>query len=180
MMIFSHSPDCLWAEVVLTACFTQNRSLIHSRYNKTPYELIHERKTNVQFFHVLGSLCYPTNDQDDLGKLKPATDIEHNAELDGNEFINSFSTLVFDEVESSSRNLDPSNMHMFYQPLPFEHQWTKAHPLDQVLGDPSKSIITRSKLSTDAKMYVYALTVSLLEPSNIKEALENHSWIEAM
>ncbi|GKE59770.1 retrovirus-related pol polyprotein from transposon TNT 1-94 [Tanacetum coccineum] len=75
MLIFSNSPDFLWAEAVATACFTQNRSLIHTHYQKTPYELIRERKPNVQFFHVFGSLCYPTNDRDDLRKLKPKADI---------------------------------------------------------------------------------------------------------
>ncbi|GJX73342.1 retrovirus-related pol polyprotein from transposon TNT 1-94, partial [Tanacetum coccineum] len=60
---------------IATACFTQNRSLVHTRYNKTPYELIRGRKPNVQYFHVFGSLCYPTNDHDNLGKLKPKADI---------------------------------------------------------------------------------------------------------
>ncbi|GJX03829.1 retrovirus-related pol polyprotein from transposon TNT 1-94 [Tanacetum coccineum] len=46
------------------------------RYNKTPYDLLHDRKPNVEYFHVFGSLCYPTNDQDDLGKMKPKADIE--------------------------------------------------------------------------------------------------------
>ncbi|GKF29039.1 hypothetical protein Tco_0095381 [Tanacetum coccineum] len=36
---------------------------------------------------------------------------EDNAKLDGNEFINPFSTHVSDEAELSSRNLNPSNMH---------------------------------------------------------------------
>ncbi|GKA23382.1 retrovirus-related pol polyprotein from transposon TNT 1-94 [Tanacetum coccineum] len=39
MMIFSKAPMFLWAEAVATACYTQNRSLIHTRHNKTPYEL---------------------------------------------------------------------------------------------------------------------------------------------
>ncbi|GJT01078.1 retrovirus-related pol polyprotein from transposon TNT 1-94 [Tanacetum coccineum] len=59
------------AEAVATACFTQNRSIIHTRHNKTPYELLCGRKLNVEYFHVFGSLCYPTNDRDDLGKMKP-------------------------------------------------------------------------------------------------------------
>ncbi|GJV60373.1 retrovirus-related pol polyprotein from transposon TNT 1-94 [Tanacetum coccineum] len=33
------------------------------------------RKPNVEYFHVFGSLCYPTNDRDDLGKMKPKADI---------------------------------------------------------------------------------------------------------
>ncbi|GJZ34492.1 retrovirus-related pol polyprotein from transposon TNT 1-94 [Tanacetum coccineum] len=66
MLIFSRLPEFLWAEAVATACFTQNRSIIHTRHNKTPYELLRGRKPNVEYFHVFGSLCYPTNDRDDL------------------------------------------------------------------------------------------------------------------
>ncbi|GJW50096.1 retrovirus-related pol polyprotein from transposon TNT 1-94 [Tanacetum coccineum] len=75
MLIFSKAPEFLWAEAIATACFTQNRSIVHTRHNKTPYELIHGIKPNVQYFHVFGSLCYPTNDHDDLGKMKPKADI---------------------------------------------------------------------------------------------------------
>ncbi|GJT76431.1 retrovirus-related pol polyprotein from transposon TNT 1-94 [Tanacetum coccineum] len=75
MLIFSRLPEFLWAEAVATACFTQNRLIINTRYNKTPYELLRERNPNVEYFHVFGSLCYPTNDCDDLGKMKPKADI---------------------------------------------------------------------------------------------------------
>ncbi|GKB71516.1 retrovirus-related pol polyprotein from transposon TNT 1-94 [Tanacetum coccineum] len=75
MLIFSRLPEFLWAEAVATACFTQNWSIIYTRHNKTPYELLRGRKLNVEYFHVFGLLCYPTNDQDDLGKMKPKADI---------------------------------------------------------------------------------------------------------
>ncbi|GJR27489.1 retrovirus-related pol polyprotein from transposon TNT 1-94 [Tanacetum coccineum] len=75
MHIFSRLPEFLCAKVVATACFTQNRSIIHTRHNKTPYELLRGIKPNVEYFHVFGSLCYPTNDRDDLGKMKPKADI---------------------------------------------------------------------------------------------------------
>ncbi|GJZ44962.1 putative ribonuclease H-like domain-containing protein [Tanacetum coccineum] len=75
MLIFSKAPEFLWAEAIATACFTQNRSIVHTRHNKTAYELIHGRKVNVQYFYVFGSLCYPTNDRDDLGKMKLKADI---------------------------------------------------------------------------------------------------------
>ncbi|GJV38105.1 retrovirus-related pol polyprotein from transposon TNT 1-94 [Tanacetum coccineum] len=71
VLIFSKSLEFLWAEAISTACFTQNRSLIHKRYNKTPYELLRGRKPNVEYFYVFRSLCYPTNDREDLGKIKP-------------------------------------------------------------------------------------------------------------
>ncbi|GJT75654.1 retrovirus-related pol polyprotein from transposon TNT 1-94 [Tanacetum coccineum] len=46
MLIFSKTPKFLWPEAITTACFTQNRSIVPTRYNKTPYELIHGRKPN--------------------------------------------------------------------------------------------------------------------------------------
>ncbi|GJX31253.1 retrovirus-related pol polyprotein from transposon TNT 1-94 [Tanacetum coccineum] len=69
MMIFSKAPMFLWAEAVATACYTQNRSLIHTRHNKTPYELVHDKKPDLTFFRVFGALCYPTNDSENLGKF---------------------------------------------------------------------------------------------------------------
>ncbi|GKD90611.1 retrovirus-related pol polyprotein from transposon TNT 1-94, partial [Tanacetum coccineum] len=75
MLIFSKAPLFLWAEAINTACYTQNRSLIRLRYNKTPYELMHDKKPDLSFFYVFGSLCYPTNDSEDLGKLNAKADI---------------------------------------------------------------------------------------------------------
>nr|GFB20062.1 retrovirus-related Pol polyprotein from transposon TNT 1-94 [Tanacetum cinerariifolium] len=75
MLIFSHAPLFLWAEAIATACFTQNRSIIHRRFNKTPYELINGRKPNISFLHVFGALCYPKNDREDIGKLGAKGDI---------------------------------------------------------------------------------------------------------
>ncbi|GJS72948.1 retrovirus-related pol polyprotein from transposon TNT 1-94 [Tanacetum coccineum] len=65
-----------WAEAINTACYTQHRSLIRLRYNKTPYELMQDKKPDLSFFYVFGALCYPTNDNDDLGKLDAKAGIE--------------------------------------------------------------------------------------------------------
>nr|GEW32096.1 hypothetical protein [Tanacetum cinerariifolium] len=75
MLIFSKALLFLWAEVINTACYTQNHSLIHLRYNKTPYELMQDKKLDLSFFHVFGALCYPTNDNGDLGKLDAKANI---------------------------------------------------------------------------------------------------------
>ncbi|GKA94856.1 hypothetical protein Tco_0816894 [Tanacetum coccineum] len=47
----------------------------HTRHNKTPYELVHDRKPDLTFFRVFSALCYPTNVSKDLGKLQPTADI---------------------------------------------------------------------------------------------------------
>ncbi|GJV20335.1 retrovirus-related pol polyprotein from transposon TNT 1-94 [Tanacetum coccineum] len=74
MLIFSKAPMFLWAEAVATAC-TQNRSLIHTRHDKTPYELVHNKKRDLTFFRVFGALCYPINDSENFGKLQSRADI---------------------------------------------------------------------------------------------------------
>ncbi|GKA85974.1 retrovirus-related pol polyprotein from transposon TNT 1-94 [Tanacetum coccineum] len=98
ILIFSKSLLFLWVEAVATTCYTQDRSLIHTRYNKTPYELLRDRKLELKYLyvfgaipdpyellrdrklelkylHVFGALCYPTNDFGDLRKLQPKADI---------------------------------------------------------------------------------------------------------
>ncbi|GJZ77321.1 retrovirus-related pol polyprotein from transposon TNT 1-94 [Tanacetum coccineum] len=75
MLIFAKAPMFLWAEVVATACYTLNRSLVHTLHGKTYYELLKGKKPEVKCFRVFGSLCYPTNDYDDLGNLKAKADI---------------------------------------------------------------------------------------------------------
>nr|GFD28735.1 retrovirus-related Pol polyprotein from transposon TNT 1-94 [Tanacetum cinerariifolium] len=74
-LIFSLAPLFLWAEAIATACFTQNRSIIHRQFNKTPYELINGRKPDISFLYVFGALCYPKNDREDFGKLGAKGDI---------------------------------------------------------------------------------------------------------
>nr|GEZ52624.1 retrovirus-related Pol polyprotein from transposon TNT 1-94 [Tanacetum cinerariifolium] len=69
-----HNRTGLSIEAVATACYTQNRSLIHTRHHKTPYELVHNKKPDLTFFRVFGALCYPINDSEDLGKLQPTAD----------------------------------------------------------------------------------------------------------
>nr|GEU59618.1 retrovirus-related Pol polyprotein from transposon TNT 1-94 [Tanacetum cinerariifolium] len=66
MLIFSKALLFLWVEAINTFCYTQSRSLICLRYNKTPYELMQDKKSDLSFFHVFGALYYPTNDIDDL------------------------------------------------------------------------------------------------------------------
>nr|GEU75291.1 retrovirus-related Pol polyprotein from transposon TNT 1-94 [Tanacetum cinerariifolium] len=75
MLIYAQALLFLWAEAVATACFTQNRSIIRLRHEKTPYELLHNKLPDLSFFHVFGTLCYPTNDSKNLGKLQPKADI---------------------------------------------------------------------------------------------------------
>nr|GEW28149.1 hypothetical protein [Tanacetum cinerariifolium] len=284
MLSAAKVPLFFWAEAIATVCFTQNRSLVIPRHEKTPYHIINNRKPSVRLFHIFGSLCYIVRDGENLDKIKEKCDacifvgystqsrayrvfnkrtrvivetihvnfdelpqmasdhvssdpvtqcqrmaLEHvslspdllfsvmfdellngsthvvskssavtaadapsqcqqqhttslnnpttskltcqdpsqaptvtsieninqaetlskNAQVEDDEFINIFCTPVQDRGETSSRHVDSSNMHTFYQRHPSEHRWTKDHPLEQVIGNPSQSVRTRRQLESD-------------------------------
>ncbi|GKF76765.1 retrovirus-related pol polyprotein from transposon TNT 1-94 [Tanacetum coccineum] len=75
MLIYAKALLFLWEEAVATACYTQNRSIIQLRHDKTIYELLHDKLPDLSFFHVFSALCYLTNDSENLGKLQPKADI---------------------------------------------------------------------------------------------------------
>nr|GEZ73774.1 integrase, catalytic region, zinc finger, CCHC-type, peptidase aspartic, catalytic [Tanacetum cinerariifolium] len=302
MLSATKVPLFFWAEAIATTCFTQNRSLVIPRHEKTPYHIINERRPSVKFFYIFGSLCYIVRDGENLYKMKekgdacifvgystqsraykvfnkrtrvimetihvnfdelphmasnhvssdpvhecqrttlehlslsPRTQCQYNVpqadktvttsnELDllfslmfdellngssqvvskssaitaadahnqrqqqnttplnnhsttnptcqvppraptvtsteninqaesnsknvhivDDEFVNIFCTPVQDRGETSSRHVDSSNMHTFYQQHPSEHRCTKDYSLEQVIENPSQSVITRSQL----------------------------------
>ncbi|GKA78122.1 retrovirus-related pol polyprotein from transposon TNT 1-94 [Tanacetum coccineum] len=79
--------------------------------------------------------------------IKRDTDQAEDAQFQPYEFINPFCTLIQEVAESSSRNVDTSNMHTFYQRHRSDYHWTKDHPLEQVRGNPSKLVQIRRQLN---------------------------------
>nr|GEX98616.1 hypothetical protein [Tanacetum cinerariifolium] len=115
------------AEAVATACYTQNRSLIHTRHNKTSYELVHNKKHDLKFLRVFGALCYPINDSEDLGKLKATADIGIFIGYDPNRKVVSagiLSSTTIDQDAPSTSHLPSSSK---VQP-PISHQGIAAGP----------------------------------------------------
>nr|GFD34103.1 hypothetical protein [Tanacetum cinerariifolium] len=78
-----------------------------------------ERKCQENVSH--GDKTVTTSNELDL-LFKPHAE---NDEVAEDEFINIFSTPVQDQGEMSSRHVDSSNMHTFYQRYPSEQRWTK-------------------------------------------------------
>jgi hypothetical protein len=92
-------------------------------------------------------------------------------------FENPFAT---NSAESSSRFQEPSNTHSFNQRYPSTFQWTKDHPIEHVIGEPSKLVQTRKQLATDLELCIYICSISLKVPKNIREAMAENPWIEVM
>ncbi|GJS93337.1 retrovirus-related pol polyprotein from transposon TNT 1-94 [Tanacetum coccineum] len=303
MLIFSKAPMFLWAEAVATACYTQNQSLIHTLHNKTPYELVHDKKPDLTFFRVFGALCYPTNDSEDLGKLQPTADIgifvgyapsrkgyriynkrtrrimetihvqfdelteqmapvqlstgpaptfltpgqissglvpnpvpaapyvpPTNKELeilfqpmfdeyleptrverpvfptlavsvlvtsasvaaestlmednpfppvDNDPFVNVFA-LEPSSKASSSGDFSLAESPYVTQILHHLGKWSKDHPLDNIIGNPSRPVSTKKQLAIDALWCLYNFVLSKVEPKNFKSAITEDYWFQAM
>nr|GEW14526.1 retrovirus-related Pol polyprotein from transposon TNT 1-94 [Tanacetum cinerariifolium] len=271
MLIFSRAPLFLWAEAIDTACFTQNRSIIHRHFNKTPYELINDRKPDISFLHVFGALCYPKNDREDIGKLGTKADIGFFIGYSADSYayrvynrrtkkIIETMNVSFDELSAMAfeqRSLKPklqsmtsgqisSRLDLTYAPSTITTQQPTEGELDLLFkamyddyigGQPSAALgiipaaqahqdvdglnsqqqhaqqqgyqasiqpeivadnvpnamldantfvnpfatsSTRNQLRSDGDMCMYALTVSTIEPKNVKEAMTDHAWIESM
>ncbi|GKB06470.1 retrovirus-related pol polyprotein from transposon TNT 1-94 [Tanacetum coccineum] len=74
MLSAAKFPLFFWAEAIATSCFTQNRSLVIPRHEKTLYHIINGRKPSIKFFHIFGSLCYIVKDGENLDKMKEKGD----------------------------------------------------------------------------------------------------------
>nr|GEU87485.1 hypothetical protein [Tanacetum cinerariifolium] len=74
MLSTAKVPLFLWAEAIATTCFTQNRSLVIPRHDKTPYHIINDRKPSIKFFHIFGFVCYIVRDGENLDKMKEKCD----------------------------------------------------------------------------------------------------------
>nr|GEY55055.1 retrovirus-related Pol polyprotein from transposon TNT 1-94 [Tanacetum cinerariifolium] len=247
MLIFSKALMFLWAEAVATACYTQNRSQIHTRHHKTPYELVHNKKPDLTFFRVFGALCYPTNDNEDLGKLQPTADIGifigYAPTRKGYRIYNKRTRLIMETIHISSGLVPnpvpatpyapPTNkeLEILFQPM-FDkylepphverlvhhaqavqdpvnsagtpssttidkdapspkstyvsqtlyhlNKWSKDHPLDNVISNPSRLVSTRKQLATDALWCLYNSILSKVKPKNFKSAITKDCWFQSM
>ncbi|GJQ98605.1 retrovirus-related pol polyprotein from transposon TNT 1-94 [Tanacetum coccineum] len=183
----AHTPQ---AKAINTACYTQNHSLIRIRYNKTPYELMQDKKLDLSFFHVFGALYYPINDNDDLGcsinkysiNTRTRTFSKHLSR-----FEESPKTPIFHDdplhesrYEDSTSQGSSSNVRQTH--TPFEHlgRWTKDHLIANMIGNPSRFISTRKLLETDAMWCYFDAFLTSVEPKNFKQAMTKPSCIDAM
>nr|GEU61720.1 hypothetical protein [Tanacetum cinerariifolium] len=161
------APECCSSAVSATDALNQRQQYVTSLTNHTTpaptFQIPTLTPTVISSENINKAETYAKNDQ-----------------VADDEFINIFSTPVQDQGETSSRQVDSSNMHTFYQRFPSEHCWTKDHPLEQVIGNPSQSVRTRRQLESDAAMCMFALTMSRTEPKNITEAMADSAWIESM
>ncbi|GJX02023.1 retrovirus-related pol polyprotein from transposon TNT 1-94 [Tanacetum coccineum] len=121
MLIYAKAPLFLWAEVVSTACYTQNHSITRLRHGKTPYELLHDKPLDLLFFYVFGAYCYPTNDSENLGKLQPKANIDAPSPSNSQTTPETQSPVIPNDVEEDNHDLNVVHMNndsFFGIPIP--------------------------------------------------------------
>ncbi|GJY04094.1 retrovirus-related pol polyprotein from transposon TNT 1-94 [Tanacetum coccineum] len=57
---------------------------------------------------------------------------------------------------------------------------TDSHPLDNIIGNPSRPVSTRKQLATDALWCFYNSVLSKVEPKNFQSAAIEDCWFQAM
>jgi hypothetical protein len=66
--------DQFWAEAINTACHAINRLYLHKILNKTAYELLLDKKSNVSYFRVFGNKCFILNKKPKNSKFASKVD----------------------------------------------------------------------------------------------------------
>ncbi|GJW57175.1 hypothetical protein Tco_0103906, partial [Tanacetum coccineum] len=82
-------------------------------------------------------------------------------------------------VAATPRPADPTrspSLTSIVHAAPF----TKIHPLENVIGNPSRPVSTRKELQTDVMWCFFDAFLTSVEPKNFKEAMLESSWIDAM
>ncbi|GJT10020.1 retrovirus-related pol polyprotein from transposon TNT 1-94 [Tanacetum coccineum] len=101
------------------------------------------------------------------------------APIDNDHFINVFAPEPRSEA-SSSGDLSSTESPYVSQTLHHLGKWSKDHPLDNIIGNPSRPVSTRKQLATDALWCLYNSVLSKVEPKNFKSAITKDCWFQAM
>nr|GEX63823.1 integrase, catalytic region, zinc finger, CCHC-type, peptidase aspartic, catalytic [Tanacetum cinerariifolium] len=115
------------------------------------------------------------------GVAAGSTSIEDNslAPVDNNPFINVFALEPSSEALTS---MDVSLVESTHVTQSHHHlrKWRKDHPLDNIIGNPSRPISTRKQLVIDALWNFYNSVLSKVEPKNFKSSINKDYWFQAM
>nr|GEU87183.1 retrovirus-related Pol polyprotein from transposon TNT 1-94 [Tanacetum cinerariifolium] len=111
MLTFVNLPLFLWAEAIATACFTQNHSIIHKCFHKTPYELINKRKPIIKFFRVFRCRCIFSMTMRMLESSRKKGILECLLDIQKSLLLSEFTTnkLI---MKSSTMNVETSNVEI--------------------------------------------------------------------
>ncbi|GKB57952.1 hypothetical protein Tco_0914138 [Tanacetum coccineum] len=115
------------------------------------------------------------------GVIARSTIIEDNpfAHVDNDPFVNMFAPEPSSKASSSGDARSAESTHVT-QPHHHLGKWSKDHPLDNVIGNPSRLVSTRKQLTTDALWCLYNSVLSKVKPKKFKSAVTEDCWFQAI
>ncbi|GJZ71070.1 retrovirus-related pol polyprotein from transposon TNT 1-94 [Tanacetum coccineum] len=128
-----------------------------------------------------------SNDQDAPSISIPSSQEHEHSPIISHGFEESPKTPTFHDdplsespQEDSTSQGSSSNGRQLHTLLEHLGRWTKDHPITNVIGDPSCSVSIRKQLETNAMWFYFDAFLTSVEPKNIKQAMTEPSWINAM
>ncbi|GJY82024.1 putative ribonuclease H-like domain-containing protein, partial [Tanacetum coccineum] len=85
-----------------------------------------------------------------------------------------------DSAQSTLGDVSLAEPNQVNRPQDHLRKWTKDHPLDNIIGNPSRPVSTRKQLASDALWCCFHTVLSKVEPKNFKMAVNEDSWFKAM
>nr|GEX91885.1 retrovirus-related Pol polyprotein from transposon TNT 1-94 [Tanacetum cinerariifolium] len=166
MIIFSKALMFLWTEAVATVSGTPSSTTIV----KDASSLSISPSSSALQSHSLhqGVAAEPNYLEDHT--ISP---------VDNTPFVNVFAPKPHSKA-SSSGDLSSTESPYVSQTLHLLNKWSKDHPLDNIIGNPSRPVSTRKQLATNALWCLYTLILSKVKPKNFKYAITKDYWFQAM
>jgi hypothetical protein len=167
------TPERFWSESVNTACHAINRLYLHRLLKKTSYELLtdeDEVPTAAMRTMAIGNV-HPLEpqeqDQPSSSTLvhPPTQDEEQVPQYEG---MDQGGAHEEQDKEEEASQIPPTQVRSTIQ---------RNHLVDQILGDISKGVTTRSCLANFCEHYSF---VSSIETFRVEEAMQDPDWVLAM
>nr|GEY48032.1 integrase, catalytic region, zinc finger, CCHC-type, peptidase aspartic, catalytic [Tanacetum cinerariifolium] len=83
-------------------------------------------------------------------------------------------------AQSSSGDVSIVESNQVNQPPDHLRKWSKDHPLNNIVRNPSRPVSTRKQLASDALWFCYHTVLSKVKPKNFKMAITENCWFKAM
>ncbi|GKC31857.1 retrovirus-related pol polyprotein from transposon TNT 1-94 [Tanacetum coccineum] len=83
-------------------------------------------------------------------------------------------------AQSSSEDVSIAEPNQVTQPSDHLRKWSKDHPLDNIVGNPSRPVSTKKQLASDALWCCFHTELSKVKPKNFKIAVIEDCWFQAM
>nr|GEY55703.1 hypothetical protein [Tanacetum cinerariifolium] len=167
MLIFSKALMFLWAEAVATACYTQNRSLIHTLRTPSVERSVPPASAVQVLVFSAGTPSSTTIDQD-------AWSISHSPS----------SSEIQPPISHQGITAGPTiedNPFVHAEDISFVNVFALEPSFDESSsGDVSSADPPKKQLATDALWCFYNSVLSKVKPKNFKTAMDKACWFEAM